>query len=109
MKPWLICYPKRDRIRQRWLLQPIRYRDRARQWLAFPDQVRYPYGAETLEKSHETPYGTRPKLEITQPEGKGFYSFESTHPTEYSELEYGIPSHAIPPRSDYSSVWPVSV
>ena len=75
----------------------------------YPDPVRFPYGAETLEKSHESPYGTRPKQETTFPET--IYPYESSSPSERhpNDLEYDTPSHAFPRRHfDYQSVWPVS-
>jgi len=75
----------------------------------FPDLVRYPYGSETLEKSHETPRGIHPPSEVTRNENP--YTYETTSPGERhpEDLEYGTPYHSYPPRSDYESTWPISV
>jgi hypothetical protein len=60
--------------------------------------VKFPYGAETLNKSHETTYGTRPQSEITQPEK--IYDIPSTSNSDHS--------NSFPGRED-TGVWPISV
>lgn len=73
------------------------------------DLVRYPFGSVTLEKSHETPYGTRPQSEVTQPEGKGFYPYETTSPSIRNKDDSAwslIHEKFLGQRSvDYPSVW----